>query len=203
MELLATFTAPVTIAGNININLNRDGDPDADKFNTVLKTFNMVKHVSSPTHELIDLLDAKVAGEGHTRKDIEVEQMGLSGHMLITWSIDMSLPLSKYIRISRRSWMDFNIDNYQRELHDSELSNRTAADRAVTEREDSVDTLVERFNTVVINLLDKAAPVTEMTTRERHHQPWFDAESRSTHRVVRELERRLKTKRSGKAPSAW
>ena len=75
VELLTTFAAPVNIAGDINIHLNRVGDPDADRFNVILKTFNMVQHVSSPTHEICGLLDAAITGEGHPPKDIEVEEV--------------------------------------------------------------------------------------------------------------------------------
>ena len=70
--------------------------------------------------------------------------------MLITRSADMSLQLSKYIKISKLSWTDFNIDNFKLELQDSEPCYRTAAERAVTEGEESVDMLAERFNIVVL-----------------------------------------------------
>ena len=103
MELLATFATPVAIAGDINIDLNRDDDPDADKFNVILKIFSMVPHVSLSNHELGGGLDAVVTGEHHPPKDIEVGEVGLPDHLLITWSIDMSSPLSDYSKKTRRS----------------------------------------------------------------------------------------------------
>ena len=102
-----------------------------------------------------------------------------------SWSNEISLPLPGYFQISRRSWKDFNIDNIKRELQDWELCYRTATDCTAIEGKESDDTLVERFNTVMCNLRDKTAPVTEMTVQERHDQPWLDAEFRCTWRVVR------------------
>ena len=97
----------------------------------------MVQHVSSPTHELgRHLLDALTTAEGPA-KDFKVEEVKLSDHMLIICSFDMSLLLPEYIRISRRSWKDFYIDNFKCELQDSELCYRIAA---VTEGEESIDT---------------------------------------------------------------
>ena len=40
-------------------------------------------------------------------------------------------------------------------------------------------------------LLDKHAPVTEITVRERTHWPWLDYDSRTTRWEVRRLERRF------------
>ena len=114
----------------------------------------------------------------------------------------MTSPLPEYIKISWRSWKDFNIDNFKHKLQDSELCYRTTADRTATEGEESIDMLVERFNTVMFNLLDKTALVSEMTVREWHHQPWFDAESRRIWCVV-QLEHWFKTKRLAVAHSPW
>ena len=62
---------------------------------------------------------------------------------------------------------------------------------------------MERYNTVITALLDRMAPLTDLTVRDRHHQPWFDAESRATRRRVRRLERRCKTTQSPEAFAVW
>ena len=59
--------------------------------------------------------------------------------------------------------------------------------------ESSADDLADTFDSVISGLLDKHAPVSEFTVRERSHQPWFDNECREARRKARRLARRCQT----------
>ena len=112
----------------------------------------------------------------------------------------MSSSAPKYITTSTRPIKNCNLDELKKELLDSELCTRTDGDADI--KPESVDKLIKKYHTIVIYLLDKAAPVAKLTTRECHHQPWFDSESRATRREVRRLERRFKSKRAPEARTA-
>ena len=129
--------------------------------------------------------------------NMSVEDVVLSDHILISWSTDISSPAPKYITTSKRSWKNFNLDEFKKELLNSELCTRTDHDADI--EPESVDKLVKKYNTIVTSLLDKAAPVANLTIRERYHQPWFDSESRATRCEVRCLEQLFKLKRTPEA----
>ena len=63
--------------------------------------------------------------------------------------------------------------------------------------------MVSQYNTVITNLLDKHAPVVEMTVRHRNHRPWFDEESKMTRKNVRRLERVFRRRRTTEARDEW
>ena len=65
------------------------------------------------------------------------------------------------------------------------------------------NTMASLYNATTVGILDKRIPVTEFTIRERLQQPWFDDESRSTRRQVRQLEGRFKYNKTTVARYAW
>ena len=118
---------------------------------------------------------------------MSIEDVGLSDHNVISCSTDMSSSAPKHITTSTRPGKNFNRDELKKELLNSELCTRTDDDADI--KPESVDKLVKKYHTIVIYLLDKAAPVANLTIRESYHQPWFDSDSQATRREVRRLER--------------
>ena len=171
VALLTTFSTPLTITSNINLHLHQVDDVNIERFNVILQTFNMDQHVAVSTHDCAGLLNVVVTGVGQTQTNLLVEDMGLSDHSLISWTTGVSSSASKYIATSKRSWTNC-IVNKLKKLLNSELSTRTVDDADI--ESESADTLVNTYNTIVTSLLDKAAPVSNLTIRKRNHQPEFD-----------------------------
>ena len=65
------------------------------------------------------------------------------------------------------------------------------------------DTMAVCYNTVLTRLLDELTPMTDVMTRERNRQPWFDNECRTARRKVRLLERKFKSHRNEDLRNAW
>ena len=102
-ELLATYAAPVTITGDINIHFERTTDIDTCKLKKALTSFGFDQFVSSPTHELGGILDVIIAPCDHQPEYVTVVDVGLSDHMLVSWSVNMTPPLPDHVTTSRRS----------------------------------------------------------------------------------------------------
>ena len=83
-ELLATYVAPVTITGDINIHFERTTDIDTCWLKEALTSFGFDQFVRLPTHELGGILDVVIAPRDHQPEDIIVDDVGLSNHMLVS-----------------------------------------------------------------------------------------------------------------------
>src|SRR6218665_2356841 len=173
----ASMSDPVTITGDVNINKERALDPEAVKYSTILSTYNFRQHVQTATHRGGGLLDHVITSDSASPPDVLVTDVGLSDHMLLSWSINMTLPSPTYVTITRRKWQHFDLAAFLADLSKSDLC---AISDPLTDA--SADHLADAFDSVIAGLLDEHAPVSEFTLRERFHQPWFDNECREARR---------------------
>src|SRR6218665_2216484 len=181
---------PFTITGDMNVNLEQALDPEAVKYSTILSTYNFRQHVKTSTHRSGSLLDHVITPESAFPPDVLITDVGLSDHMLLSWSINMTPPSPTYVTITRRKWQHFDAGAFLAELSKSELC---ADSEPATDISADVDHLAAMFNSEIIGLLAKHAPVAEFTVRECAHQPWFDSECREARRKARRLVRRCHT----------
>ena len=178
------MSVPITITGDMNVNLEQALDPEAVKYSTILSTYNIRQHVKTSTHRSGSLLDHVITPESAFPPDVLITDVGLSDHMLLSWSINMTPPSPTYVTITRRKWQHFDAGAFLAELSKSELC---ADSEPATDISADVDHLAAMFNSEIIGLLGKHAPVAEFTVRERAHQPWFDSECREARRKARRL----------------
>src|SRR6218665_3883030 len=138
-----------------------------------------------------DIYTSKRQPESASPPDVLTTDDGLSDHMLLSWSINMTPPSPTYVTIKRK-WQLFDAGAFLAELSKSKLP--VCADNEIaTDTSADVDHLATMFNSEIIGLLDKHAPVAEFTVREHAHQPWFDSECREARRKARRLARRRQT----------
>ena len=62
---------------------------------------------------------------------------------------------------------------------------------------------MDRFDAIIVNLLDKSASVTEITICEPNRQPWYDVESKAATGKVRRLESKFKRNQKPISHLAW
>ena len=120
-ELLATYAASVTITGEINIHFELTTDIDTGKLKEALTSFGFDQFVSSPTHELGAILDIIITPCDHQPEDVTVVDVGLSDHMLVSWSVNMAPPLPDYVTTTRRSWRTFKSVDFISRLRSTAL----------------------------------------------------------------------------------
>lgn len=115
-------------------------------------------------------------------------ESGLSDHKLIHWTIPIPRPHRVYMRISRRRWKHFNHDQFISRLQTSALCLPTDPEKTVFE-------LADCYQSVITNILDELAPVTEMLVRVRPHRPFYDSNCRQSRRAAQHLERAYRKKK--------
>ena len=91
----------------INIHFERAADVNTCKVVVTLASFGFRQSVGTPTHELGGIFDVIVAPSDHPPEDVVVDDVGLSDHMLVSWSVKLAPPLPVYVRTTRRTWRTF------------------------------------------------------------------------------------------------
>jgi len=99
---------------------------------------------------------------------------GQSDHSLIVGHIELPLP-HRYDTVMRRTrcWRSFNIDAYMQDVSASSLVQSPPSD---------VDELFDAYNSTLLSLLDRHAPVRLRPVSVRQSEPWLDADCRAAKR---------------------
>ena len=91
--VVSIYSVAMTITGDINIHFERAADVNTCKVMETLESFVFHQFVGTPTHELGGVLDVIVAPSVHPPEDVVVDDVGLSDHMLVSWSVNLAPPL--------------------------------------------------------------------------------------------------------------
>ena len=89
LERLATYRTPVTLTEDINIHFERTEDADACMINEIFTSFGLQHFVDMPTHERGGILDVIVAPIDEPPPEVVVEDVCLSDHMLVSWTVNL------------------------------------------------------------------------------------------------------------------
>src|SRR6218665_1639258 len=76
--LAISMSVPITITGDMNVNLEQALDPEAVKYSTILSTYNFRQHVKTSTHRSGSLLDHVITPESAFPPDVLITDVGLS-----------------------------------------------------------------------------------------------------------------------------
>jgi len=174
------------LTGDVSIRLDRPTDPTSVHFKDLLESFALTQHVTVSTHRLGGILDV-VTKSDNTPSSLQVDDIGISDHHLITWSVNVrKTTTSKYV--TSEPWLCKNLDvtQFRSALHSSSLctDDTTGTDL-------NVDEMALWYNQVITTILDDLIPVTMKTYRVRQSDPWYDECHLAKH-TARKLEHRYK-----------
>ena len=131
----------------------------------LLSSYDLTQFVTQPTHNPGRLLDVVITSNSNAPQGRSVTDVSLSDHLLLSWTINTAPPEPTYITISRRCCKNFDFESFKDDLLKSKLCSRSPAQDEIKPL--SIGAMVSQYNTVITNLLDKHAPVVEITVRHR------------------------------------
>jgi len=113
-EQLATYQAPVYIAGDFNSRLDRPDDPHSAQFHLLADCNGLTLHHTDATHQLGVTLDAVITREDAGRPDniLVVD---------VQWSVDTMRRETPVVADCCRSWRQLDIDQFRSLLSSSTL----------------------------------------------------------------------------------
>ena len=192
----ATTPHEFLITGDFNFHIDDPTDSSASQFLSLLSSFNLSQHVSTPTHDKGHILDLVISSVNSTlQPTISVHPVSPSDHFPITINLTISpLPTPPPELRSFRSYRSFNLEAFLSDLTDSRL---------ITHPPDSLGSLLIAYDTTLHTLLDKHAPIkSKLFTHGSRSNPWFTPVLRALRSARRSTENLWKRSRAPDALAA-
>ena len=184
LDRAVTFVDPVYVAGDINIRLDRADDASTIHLVEVLSDHGLACRVSSPTHDRGGLLDVVATRDDLPPPAVSVDDVGLSDHRLLRWSVPLHRPCPSYVTTTSRPWRQLDSDVFRAAIQSSPLSCPARWQECV-----NIDDMIQLYDVEMTAILDRLVPSRSVTCRQRPSDPWFDQDCRDAKRRVRTLER--------------
>ena len=200
LELLVVNSCHITIVGDVNLHLDTSNDTHTRKFNSTLDCFGLTQAVHQPTHRAghtLDILITRSDTAGATRVTVHPPQL-ISDHSFIVGTLPQDKPhLATYIA-NTRAWCKLDRKAFRADLKASGLCLTTDDWSGFTP-----DDMVEKYNKVMIELIDKHAPPRKVRKHYRPITPWFNTTCRTHKLKTRCLERVYRKSKRPEDKSAW
>src|ERR1044071_2675080 len=87
---MASLPSDLLILGDFNLHLDVSNDYYSSEFLTLLQTFDLCQHITSPTHSSGHILDLLISKYGHNISQVNVIDPLLSDHSVILFRLPLS-----------------------------------------------------------------------------------------------------------------
>ena len=181
LEIYAVLNDDFVIAGDVNIHVETE-ESSSCKFKDLMDLFDLKQHVVGPTHIMGHTIDVIITpNKNHFVSDIIVSQFELSHHFLIDFKVtaEANRNLTKLIKFR-------NLKNIDALVFDTEVT----AKFQVNPVTNSVDEIVENYNAVITEVLNKHAPIKTKEIKVVTTAPWFDGEYITLRKQRRKAEKK-------------
>ena len=183
LERLVSSTGRLLLAGDFNFHVNDSSDNTANKFLDLLSCFNLeVCNVHTPTHKNNNALDLIITRSGEeTVLNLSINDPVISDHFAVLCTLAIKRPPKAKLTISSRKLRTIDPDNLRRDIRSSALYNSPSQE--ITE-------LCDQYDSVLLSILDKHAPLRTRIINLRPNAPWYSEEIRKQKTTCRKFERR-------------
>ncbi|XP_068741951.1 uncharacterized protein [Montipora capricornis] len=182
LESVVMSPEPLLITGDLNIHVNVSRDPHASRFLELLTSMGLEQHVDKPTHisgHTLDLIITRCSDSLLCAKPIT--DYLISDHVTVLCDLQLGKPPPKVKQVSYRKIKGIDRKKLEAELSSSQLCQNTP---------DTLDELVNSYNTTLAQVLDRQAPLCTKVIRSRPLVPWFNEEIKVARREKRKAERK-------------
>ena len=179
---LQTLPGKHVIVGDFNFHLNDGDDPAANKFKSLLEQYNLVQHITVPTHDNGNTLDLVITRSDISVSNILTDSSVKSDHYAVIFNISCVSPGVAKKCVSYRKWRSVDIESVREDI--------TAAFADFTVHD--VNSAVQEYNSILCDIADKHAPEKTRVFSVRAETPWFNSDLAEEKRKKRKLERKYK-----------
>ena len=181
LESHTLSSGELIIAGDFNFHLDKPGMRDTIVFMGLLEAANLQQHVTTPTHKDGHILDLLITRESTMPPvtNVTVQENFFSDHSPVMFNIPVAKPPLPKKTIKFRRLKAIDQDTLRADILNSDL---------VKTPKDNLTELVDQYNTVLGDILDKHAPVIEKSIYIKPDTQWYTDEIRTEKRKRRQLE---------------
>jgi len=198
LEHLATHRCPVVLTGDFSVRVHRPEDKHALSLTELLASFDMVQHVTVPTHNFGGMLDLVIARSVDRIDTVSVDWNGISLHAQLLVTVALTLPGELSLTTTLRSWKNFNQELFNNDLMQSALCHPFGELDG-----QSLDNVFDQYDSVLTQIINKHATFKMRKMRTRLLTPLFDSDCRAAKRRSRRLKRRYYKSKLGADCARW
>ena len=170
---------PLLITGDFNVHVNVPCDSYATRFQELLTSMGLKQHVDKTiSGHTLDLIVTRCSDSLLSAKPIT--DYLFYDHITVLCDLELGNPPPKVKQVSSRKIKEIDREKLQADLLSSELYQNTP---------DTLDELVNSYNTTLAQALDRHAPLRTKMISSRPLVPWFNDEIKATRREKRNTER--------------
>ena len=176
----------IIITGDFNIHYEATQSSETANFIDCLAPFGLTQHVHKCTHTAGHILDLLLTRTDCSLKpSLSVLDVHLSDHSLILCDLSLNRPQRPRRSVTYRQLNHIDHPTLMTDIRASSLCNPSD-----NTEDGSATALAERFNSVMVALLDEHAPLRTTVIPDRDHAEWYNNEIRFAKQERRRLERR-------------
>ena len=169
LESISSTSSELVISGDFNYHVDDINCRDSLNFLSVLENFDLKQHINFPTHNRGHTLDLFITRQNSTYSfKNEFEYVCFSDHLLVRTEIEIpSQPkiVSSFKTIRKLS--NINLDNFKDDILSSALFSNSFPD---------IDSYVHQFQSSLVQILDKHAPLVSIKINRKKSQPFITKE---------------------------
>ena len=185
LELLVSDPSRLLITGDFNFHVDDEQNWEAQAFMELISSFDLVQHVAGSTHERGHTLDLVLSrASDDLVSNVATTEYLPSDHAAVTCSLSTRKPDPVKLRITTRKIDAIDVDTFCRDILESELYTHPSSD---------LNTLVDQYDHVLRDLLDKHAPLLSKEITCRPNAPWYNDELRKAKQNLRRLEHKKRS----------
>ena len=197
-EQLAISPNKFIIVGDFNFHLDNTTNKDTQRFTSILNSLGLVQHVNQPTHKAGHTLDAVITREVNDLLvgQMEVENPNLldniknkpaGDHFATIFNVKFEKPPATKSKIQYRKLRAIDVEAFKQDI---------SANITDPPKDTSCEKLLEIYNSLLSDLLNKHAPMKTKLVTQRPNTPWYNDTIHNTKKEKRRLERRWKKSQS-------
>jgi hypothetical protein len=171
----------ILLVGDLNVHMDNPNDSECRRLSKIVSSLGFQQMVTGPTHQGGHTLDVVLSRSDRLVTAIAVEDICMSDHFLVTIATDLSRP-----RALRTTMLCRNLKSIDRLQFRDDLIRSPLIENADI---DSVESLVDTYNTVLTDILNRHAPEKEKVVPNRSQAPWINDSVRTARRARRRAER--------------
>src|ERR1044071_10441506 len=122
---MASLPSDLLILGDFNLHIDVSNDFYSSEFLTLLQTFDLCQHITSPTHSSGHILDLLISRKEHNISQVNITDPLLSDHSAVLFQVPLSFKTySSRVIKSIRKFSAINIDDFCRDIISSRSEER-------------------------------------------------------------------------------
>ena len=189
LQQLILCAEPLLITGDFDIHVDMEDDPCASRFMEFLESLGLEQHVHEPTHESNHTLDLIISRKGDSITLNSPKQTHfISDHSFVQCQLSCPIPLLEQRQISYRKLKNIDMKQFKSDIKSSPLGSENYQNK-------SLDHLVEIYNSHLISILAKHAPLKTRLTVVRPVLPWFNTIVKEAKAARRKAEKQWRKSR--------